>query len=153
MRFTDIDVNFDVRYEGHQNCPKILFMNILRVFSDHHLWRQNWHQYLWTSLCQFNFLWTSSIVKVFEFLTFDIFLTTWHFFDNLTSFWHFDTFNLNHLSPHRAIFNIYLPFLPSCSCTLRIHFDLHGAFTSCCVSTNKYFFSQQTWNTKEILVN
>ena len=31
MRFTDIDVNFDVRYEGHQNCPKILSMNILRV--------------------------------------------------------------------------------------------------------------------------
>ena len=28
MRFTDIDVNFDVRYEGHQNCPKILSMNI-----------------------------------------------------------------------------------------------------------------------------
>ena len=108
MRFTDIDVNFDVRYEGHQNCPKILSMNILRVFSDHHLWRQNWHQYLWTSLCQFNFLWTSSIVKVFEFLTFDIFLTTWHFFDNLTSFWHFDTFNLNHLSPHRAIYYVWI---------------------------------------------
>ena len=37
MRFTDIDVNFDVRYEGHQNCPKILSMNILKVFSDHDL--------------------------------------------------------------------------------------------------------------------
>ena len=37
MRFTHIEVNFDVRYEGHQNCPKILSMNILRVFSDHHL--------------------------------------------------------------------------------------------------------------------
>ena len=37
MRFTNINVNFDVRYEGHQNCPKILSMNILRVFSDHHL--------------------------------------------------------------------------------------------------------------------
>ena len=37
MRFTHIDVNFDVRYEGHQNRPKILSMNILRVFSDHHL--------------------------------------------------------------------------------------------------------------------
>ena len=55
MRFTHIDLNFDIRYEGHQNCPKILSMNILRVFSDHHFWRQNWHQYLWTSLCQFNF--------------------------------------------------------------------------------------------------
>ena len=50
------------------------------------------------------FLWTSSIVCMFDFLTFDIFLTTWHLFDNLTSFWYFDTFNLNHLSPHRAIF-------------------------------------------------
>ena len=37
MRFTDIDVNFDVKYEGHQNCPKMLSVNILRVFSDHHM--------------------------------------------------------------------------------------------------------------------
>ena len=36
----------------------------------------------------FFFLRTSSIVLVFDFLTFDIFLTTWHLFDNLTSFWH-----------------------------------------------------------------
>ena len=38
------------------------------------------------------FLWTSSIVHVFDFLTFDIFLTTWHLFDNLTSFWQLDIF-------------------------------------------------------------
>ena len=31
------------------------------------------------------FLWTSSIVQVFDFLTFDIFLTTWHLFDILLS--------------------------------------------------------------------
>ena len=37
MRFTHNYVNFDVRYEGHQNSPKILSMDILRVFSDHHL--------------------------------------------------------------------------------------------------------------------
>ena len=37
MRFTDIDVNFDVMYEGQQNCPKIISMDILRVFSDHHM--------------------------------------------------------------------------------------------------------------------
>ena len=37
MRFTDIDVNFDVKYEGQQNCPKIISMDILRVFSDHHM--------------------------------------------------------------------------------------------------------------------
>ena len=58
-----------------------------------------------TSLCQFIFLWTSSIVYVFDFLTFDIFLTIWHLFDNLTSFWHFDiSFNLNHLSPSQGYF-------------------------------------------------
>ena len=55
MRFTHIDVNFDVKYEGQQNCPKILSMDILRVSSDHHMWHQNWHQYVWTSLCQFNY--------------------------------------------------------------------------------------------------
>ena len=38
------------------------------------------------------FLWTSSIVHVFDFLTFDIFLTTWHLFDSLTSFWQLDIF-------------------------------------------------------------
>ena len=37
MKFTDIDVNFDVKYEGQQNCPKIISMDILRVFSDHHM--------------------------------------------------------------------------------------------------------------------
>ena len=51
------------------------------------------------------FLWTSSIVYVFDFLTFDIFLTIWHFFDNLTSFWCFDiSFNLNHLSSSQGYF-------------------------------------------------
>ena len=46
------------------------------------------------------FLWTSSIVCMFDFLIFDIFLTTWHLFDILTH-----QLNLNHLSPHRAIFS------------------------------------------------
>ena len=45
------------------------------------------------------FLWTSSIVCMFGFLIFDIFLTTWHLFDILTH-----QLNLSHLSPHRAIF-------------------------------------------------
>ena len=83
MRFTHIDINFDIRYEGHQNCPKILSMNILRVFSDHHLWRQNWRQYLWTSLCQFNFF--VNLLHSLGVWIFDI----WHLFDNLTSFWYF----------------------------------------------------------------
>ena len=38
------------------------------------------------------FLWTSSIVHVFDFLTFYICLTTWHLFDSLTSFWQLDIF-------------------------------------------------------------
>ena len=86
MRFTHIDVNFDIRYEGHQNCPKILSMNILRVFSDHHLLCQNWRQYLWTSLCQFNFF--VNLLHSLGVWFFDI----WHFFDNLTSFWQIDIF-------------------------------------------------------------
>ena len=36
MRFTHIDVNFDVKYEGHQNCSKTLSMPIWRVFGHHH---------------------------------------------------------------------------------------------------------------------
>ena len=86
MRFTDIDINFDVRYEGHQNCPKIVSMNIWSVFSDHHLWRQNWRQYLWTSLCQFNFF--VNLLHSLGVSFFDI----WHLFDNLTSFWQLDIF-------------------------------------------------------------
>ena len=53
-----------------------------------------------TNICEPHciiFLQTSCIVQMFDYLTFDIFLTTWHL---LT----FDTYNLNHLSPHRAIF-------------------------------------------------
>ena len=92
--------NFDIKYEGHQNCLKTLSRHILRVFGHHHMWCQNWCQYVWTSLCQF-FLWTSSIVHVFDFLTFDIFLTTWHCFDNLASFWqhdiYFDTWAIGHM--------------------------------------------------------
>ena len=45
------------------------------------------------------FLWTSSIVCMFDFLIFDIFSTAWHLFDILTH-----QLNWNHLSPHRANF-------------------------------------------------
>ena len=84
MRFTHIDVNFDDKYEGHQNCSKTLSMNILRVFGHHHMWRQNWCQYVWTSLCQFIFfvnLLHSPCVWLFD---------IWHLFDNLTSLWYLD---------------------------------------------------------------
>ena len=105
MRFTHIDVNFDVKYEGHQNFSKPLSMHILRVFGHHHMWCQNWHQYVWTSLCQFIFfvnllhspcVWLFDIWHLFDNLTsfwqLDIFLTTCHLFDNLTSFWQLDIF-------------------------------------------------------------
>ena len=95
MRFTDIDINFDLRYEGHQNCPKILSMNISRVFSDHHMWRQNWRQYLWTSLCQFIFF--VNLLHSPGVWFFDI----WHLFHNLTSF-DILVHYLNHLSSSLA---------------------------------------------------
>ena len=41
MRFTDIDVNFDVTCESHEYWSKILYMDSLRVFGDHHVSCQN----------------------------------------------------------------------------------------------------------------
>ena len=116
-------------YEGHQNCSKTLFMYILRVFGDHHIWHQNLRQYAWTSLCQL-FFFVNLLHSLCVWL-FDI----WHLFDNLTSFWQhgiflttwhlFDTWamqdmgngahdiflthlNLNHLSPSQGYF-FWLP--------------------------------------------
>ena len=59
---------------------KTLSMYILRVFGHHHMWHQNWHQYVWTSLCEFIF-----------------FVNLLHspcvwLFDSLTSFWQIDIF-------------------------------------------------------------
>ena len=116
MRFTHIDVNFDVTYDGHQKPSKCAWKVFLNNFGDLHMWRQNWHQYMWTSLCQFIFfvnLLHSLCVWLFD---------TWHLFDNLTSFWQLDVFltheqcawamghihlthlNLNHLSPSQGYF-------------------------------------------------
>ena len=50
MRFTHIDVSFDIKYEGHQNCSKALSMHILRVFGHHHMWHQNWLHCSWIIL-------------------------------------------------------------------------------------------------------
>ena len=33
VRLTHIDVNFDVKYEVHENCSKTLSMHILSVFG------------------------------------------------------------------------------------------------------------------------
>ena len=80
MRFTHIDVNLDITYQDHQNWSKICSMNILSVFGHHHMWRQNWRQYVWTPSCQFilfvNLLHSQGV------WSFDI----WYLFDNLTSF-------------------------------------------------------------------
>ena len=35
MRFTYIDVNFHITYEGHQNWSKILSTDILSIFGHH----------------------------------------------------------------------------------------------------------------------
>ena len=37
MRFTNNHVNFDVMRESYQNWSKIYFMDILRIFEDHHV--------------------------------------------------------------------------------------------------------------------
>ena len=100
MRFTHIDVNFDVTHDGHQKPSKCFSESILGNFDDLHIWCQNWCQYLWTSLCHF----LVNLLHSPDVWLFDIFLTTWHL---LT----FNTYNLNHLSPHRAIFYINVTIL------------------------------------------
>ena len=67
------------------------------------------------------FLWTSSIVCMFDFLIFDIFLTTWHLFDILTH-----QFNLNHLSRHRAILFDLSYYFPPWSATMLTTIELAG---------------------------
>ena len=76
-RFTDIDVNFNVKYEGHQNWSKILSMHILRVFGYHNMWYQNWCQCL-NLIMSVYFLWTFHSLDIW-------FFDNWHLFDNLTS--------------------------------------------------------------------
>ena len=34
MRFTHIDINFDVRYEGHQKCPKRLLRALVTMICN-----------------------------------------------------------------------------------------------------------------------
>ena len=76
--------------------PKPLKMCIESVFEQ--FWLPSYLTSKLMSICVnlimwiYFFLWTSSIVYVFDFLTFDIFLTIWHLFDSLTSFWKLDIF-------------------------------------------------------------
>ena len=97
--------------------PKTLKMCKESIFDQ--FW---WPSYLMsklTAICvtlnvSIYFLWTSSIVHVFDFLTFDIFLTIWHLFDNLTSFWYFYIFltflHLFKLKPHQPIKSLFFLF-------------------------------------------
>ena len=62
----------------------------------------------------FFFFWTSSIVCVFDFLTFDNFLTFWHLFGIF--------FNLNHLSPSQGyFFNSWCASLDFSLVSIKIH--------------------------------
>ena len=45
-KFTHIDVNFDIKYEGHQNCSKTLSMHIFRSF-----WSPSYVMSKLTSVC------------------------------------------------------------------------------------------------------
>ena len=85
---------------GSQILTLILMsdMKVIKIAQKYFLWtfwgflvtiicgRQNWHQYLWTSLCQFNFF-----VNLLHSLGVWFFYI-WHFFDNMTSFWQLDIF-------------------------------------------------------------
>ena len=91
-------------------------MKVTKIVQKHFLctfwgfWSPSYVTSKLTSMCVnlimsiYFFLWTSSIVHVFDFLTFDIILTTSHIFDKLTYFWQLDifltTWQLFDISPH-----------------------------------------------------
>ena len=77
---------------------KFYFMNISRIFDDHHTWHQNWPYYVWSPLCQ-SFLRMSSIVKQFNFLIYDIFMIIWLKSD----FFHLVVNAFIEFSEHRSI--------------------------------------------------
>ena len=88
MRFTHIDVNFDVKYEDHQNCSKTLSTHILRGFGHHHV-------KIDINMCEphcVNLFFYVNLLHSPCVWLFDIFLTAWHLFDSLTSFWQLDIF-------------------------------------------------------------
>ena len=100
MRFTHIDINLVSYMMVTKNPPNVhrkYFWAILLTFIFDIKIDINICEPHYVNLF---FLWTSSIVCMFDLLIFDIFFTTWHLFDILTH-----QLNLNHLSPHRAIFS------------------------------------------------
>ena len=119
-------------------CHKWWSLKTLKMFIESIFGQFWWPSYLtskFTSICvnlimSIFFLWTSSIVHMFDYLTFYIFLTTWHF----------DTFNLNHLSPHRAIF---MKFLLTPAVWLLDIWHLFDLLTHCilnCLSPSQGYF-------------
>ena len=71
------EVNFDVTYEGHQNCSKTHFMNILTVFGDVHIRPKNCPCQVWTSLYQVLFFWNLKISWVFFKLQLELICEYW----------------------------------------------------------------------------
>ena len=105
MRFTHIDINFDMMVTRNpQNVHRKYFWAILMTFISDVKIDINMCEPHYVYLF---FLWTSSIVQMFDYLTFDIFLTTWHLFDKLTSFWYFGC-----KSPMGPIAHLPIPLYP-----------------------------------------
>ena len=102
-RFTrKINWHNEVHRYWHQFWHHIWWsLKTLKMFTESIFGQFWWPSYLTSKLTSISvnlmmsnlfFLWTSSIVCIFDFFIFDIFLTTWHLFDNLTSFWQLDIF-------------------------------------------------------------
>ena len=87
MRFTHIDVNFDISYDGYkkpQNVHKKCFWTILVTFIFDIKIDVNMCEPHYVNL----FIFFVNLLHSLCVWLFDI----WHLFDNLTSFWHFDIF-------------------------------------------------------------
>ena len=98
---------------------KYFLCKFFRVFGNHYMWHQNWHQYIWISLCQFfvNLLHSPGIGCFF----FDI----WHLYDNFTSF-DILTYYLNHLSSSQAWAQGYMWHIPATCMLLNNALNLDG---------------------------
>ena len=70
-------VNFDVTYDKPLKILQIFIKCSFTNFDDFHVWYQNWHHYVWTSLCHVFFvnLLPNPVVWLFG---------IWHLFDILT---------------------------------------------------------------------
>ena len=81
MRFTHIDIDFDITYKGSSKYYQKEFLTNLMTFMC--------DAKIDISMCKPHcvslfFVWASFTLQVLDFLTFDIFLTIWH----LLTFWH-----------------------------------------------------------------